>query len=81
MKNHYLLVINKRIVTIGMLIFQFLTGSKYPGGLLQMSKILSPDYILAFSFCYFLGSVLFSVLWTKTFGRGPLEMLMRKISG
>lgn len=68
-------------LTIGMLIFQFLTGSKYTGGYLQMGKILSPAYILTFSFCYFVASVLFSVLWTKKFGRGPLEILMRKISG
>jgi hypothetical protein len=58
-----------------------LTSSKYPGGYLQMDKIISPLYILIFSFCYFVLSVAFSVLWTKKFGRGPLEMLMRKIAG
>jgi uncharacterized protein len=68
-------------LTIGVLIFQLLTSSKYPGGYLQMDKIISPLYILIFSFCYFVLSVAFSVLWTKKFGRGPLEMLMRKIAG
>jgi uncharacterized protein len=67
-------------LTIGVLVFQLLTSSKYTG-FLQMEKIVSPTYILIFSFCYFSVSVLFSVLWTKKFKRGPLEMLMRKISG
>jgi uncharacterized protein len=67
-------------MTIGVLIFQLLTGSIYTG-FLQMDKVMSPTYILIFSICYFVASVFFSVLWTKKFGRGPLEMLMRKISG
>jgi len=67
-------------LTIGVLVFQLLTGSKYTGGYLQMGKVLSPAYILTFSFCYFVASVLFSTLWIKKFGRGPLELLMRKIS-
>jgi uncharacterized membrane protein YeiB len=68
-------------LTIGVLLFQLLTGAIFPNGQLQMGKVLSPSYILTFSFCYFIISVLFSVLWTRKFGRGPLEMLMRKISG
>ncbi len=68
-------------LTIGMIIFQLLTGSKYTGGYLQMDNIISPSYILIFSCCYFVLSVALSVIWIKKFGRGPLEMLMRKISG
>ena len=67
-------------MTIGVLIFQLLTGSIYTG-FLQMDKVILPSYILTFSICYFVASVLFSVIWTKKFRRGPLEMLMRKISG
>ncbi len=68
-------------LTIGMLVFQLLSGSEYTYGYLQMGKILSPAYILIFAFCYFIASMIFSVLWIKKFKRGPLEMLMRKISG
>ena len=68
-------------LTIGVLIFQFMTGSIFPRGHLQTGKVISPEYILMFSLCYFIVSVLFSVLWTKKFKKGPLELLMRKISG
>jgi uncharacterized protein len=67
-------------LTFGVLVFQLLTSSKYTG-FLQTEKIISPVYILTFSLCYFLATVFFSVLWTKKFNRGPLEILMRKITG
>lgn len=67
-------------VTIGMLIFQYLTGKKYTG-FLQTAMPSSPAYILAFSTLLFLGSLAFSVLWSKKFKKGPLETLMRKFSG
>jgi len=68
-------------LTIGVLIFQFMTGSIFPRGHLQTGKVIPPEYILMFSLCYFIVSVLFSVLWTRKFKKGPLELLMRKISG
>ncbi len=37
-------------LTIGMLVFQFISGSEYTRGYLQMGKIVSPAYILTFSF-------------------------------
>jgi uncharacterized membrane protein YeiB len=67
-------------LTIGMLILQVLTGLKYTG-FLQMTNPISPTYVLSFSIIYFTISVVFSTLWTKKFKRGPLELLMRKISG
>lgn len=66
-------------LTIGMLIFQALTGKKYTG-LLQMKIPSSPAYILVFSVIFFLLGTVFSVLWSRKFEKGPLETLMRKIS-
>lgn len=67
-------------ITIGVLLLQFLSGSTYTG-FLQTGKTLSPAYILTFSIGYFVISVICSVWWTKKFSKGPLEILMRKISG
>ena len=66
-------------LTIGMLIFQNLTGKKYTG-FLQTEMPSSPAYILTFSTIFFLVSVVFSVLWSRKFKNGPLETLMRKFS-
>lgn len=71
--THYVLHL-----TIGMLIFQVLTRKKYTG-LLQMEMPSPPVYIFVFSVIYFLLSMVFSVLWSKKFKKGPLETLMRKI--
>ena len=67
-------------LTIGMLIFQSLTGKEYTG-FLPAGMPSSPAYILAFSALAFLVSVVFSVLWSRKFKNGPLETLMRKFSG
>lgn len=67
-------------LTIGMLIFQALTGKKYTG-FLQIQTPASPAYILVFSVILFILCIVFSVLWSKRFKKGPLETLMRKISG
>ena len=67
-------------LTIGMLILQALTGRKYTG-FLQIELPVSPSYIFTFSVIYFFISIILSTLWTTKFKRGPLELLMRKISG
>ena len=67
-------------LTLGMLLLARLTGKPYTG-LLAAGKPTSPAYILAYSFVFYLVSVLFSNLWRKRFSNGPLETLMRKISG
>jgi uncharacterized membrane protein YeiB len=72
--THYVLHL-----TLGMLLFQAMSGKKYTG-LLQAGSPSSPAYILAFSASLFLLSVLFSVMWSKRFSKGPLEMTMRKFS-
>jgi uncharacterized membrane protein YeiB len=67
-------------LTIGMLILQAISGIKYTG-FLQTEMPISPLFVLTYSIIYFIISVIFSTLWTKKFKQGPLEILMRKISG
>jgi len=70
--SHYLIHL-----TLGMILMATLTGKNYTG-LLEDEQPTSPIYILAFSFIF---CIVFSVLWRKKFTNGPLETLMRKISG
>jgi uncharacterized protein len=67
-------------LTIGMLIFAALTGKSYTGHLSEKAAT-HPLYILLFAVSYFVISCLFSNLWSKKFKNGPIETLMRKISG
>ncbi len=67
-------------LTLGMIILATLTGKHYTG-LLGNEQPTLPIYILAYSILYYIFSILFSVLWSKKFKNGPLETLMRKISG
>ncbi len=67
-------------ITIGMLILEQLTNKTYTGFLEDETPTL-PIYILFYSISFFVASVIFSWLWNKKFKNGPLEMLMRKISG
>lgn len=73
--THYVLHL-----TLGMLLFQWLTGLQYTG-LLRIKDPASPKYILLFSLAFFSVAVLFSNLWNKRFKKGPLEMMMRWVSG
>jgi len=38
-------------------------------------------FALLFSTCFFVFSITVSVLWRRTFSRGPFEMIMRKMTG
>jgi uncharacterized protein len=38
-------------------------------------------YVVSFSLMFYLACIFFSVYWTRKFKNGPLETLMRKISG
>ena len=73
--SHYIIHL-----TLGMILMAILTGKHYTG-LLEDEKPTSPIYILTFSFIFYIFSILFSILWSKKFKNGPLETLMRKISG
>lgn len=53
------------------------------GVLIALNRLENQSLIFAsiYSFCFFLFSILCSVLWRKSFSRGPIELLMRKITG
>ena len=69
----------------------FTFGGAAPSSLIERFSILdggnigigttSPIYILVFAGSFFIATVLLSVFWSKWFKNGPLETLMRKISG
>ena len=67
-------------LTLGMMILALLTGKHYTG-FLEDEIPTSPIYILVFAGSFFIATVLLSVFWSKWFKNGPLETLMRKISG
>jgi uncharacterized membrane protein YeiB len=67
-------------LTIGMLILSQLTGKPY-SGYLQEQIATKPIYIFMYAVLFFAFSVFISVVWKKYFKMGPLETIMRKISG
>lgn len=67
-------------LTIGMVIFSFITGKNYTGHVSEAAAT-SPLVILLFAVGYFILSCGASKLWAKKFKHGPVEALMRKISG
>ncbi|MCU0392987.1 MAG: DUF418 domain-containing protein [Thermoflexibacter sp.] len=67
-------------LTIGMLLFAFLTDRNYEGKVNEQIPI-NPLIIFMFALGYFIFSFYFSKLWAKKFKNGPFETLMRKISG
>ncbi|MES2628212.1 MAG: DUF418 domain-containing protein [Bacteroidota bacterium] len=66
--------------TLGMIILALLTGKQYTG-FIEDEKPTESLIILLYSSVFYIGSVAFSVLWTRKFKTGPLELLMRKFSG
>ncbi len=67
-------------LTLGIVIFAFITGKNYTGHLLEKAAT-SPAYVLLFTITYFIVSVLFSAWWATKYKHGPVETIMRKISG
>jgi len=67
-------------LTLGMLSLSALSGQPY-GQPMNPNGTASPAMILAFSAAWFAGSAAFSFLWKKRFKNGPLEMLMRWVTG
>ncbi|PFZ08167.1 hypothetical protein COL60_17305 [Bacillus pseudomycoides] len=49
--------------------------------LLNRLENQSLSFVLIFAICFFIFSILFSVLWRNKFSRGPIEWVMRKITG
>jgi uncharacterized protein len=67
-------------IVIGMMIFASIIGTDYTDHLPEKAAA-SPIFILLFAVFYFGLSCLFSKLWARKFKNGPVETLMRKISG
>jgi uncharacterized protein len=67
-------------LTIGALILAFLTGKQYTG-FAEDELPTPPAYILGYAIVFYFASILFSALWLRKFKTGPLETIMRKISG
>ena len=67
-------------ITIGMVVFSKIFNRIYTGFLTQQTPV-KPFYILTFAIMFYILCVVFSVFWTKKYKNGPLETLMRKISG
>ena len=67
-------------LTIGMILLAFLTGKHYTG-LLEDEKPTASIYILIYSVVFYIFSFVFSIFWSRKFKNGPLETVMRKISG
>jgi len=65
---------------LGMIILAKLTGKHYTG-LLEDEIPTSAAFILGYSLLFYIFSVFFSIFWRKRFENGPLELLMRRISG
>ena len=67
-------------LTLGMIILSKLTKKNYTG-YLPTENPTAPIYILIYATIFFIASIIFSHFWSKKFKHGPLETLMRKISG
>jgi len=67
-------------LTIGMIVFAIITGKEYAAKM-NVEAPIHPIIVLIFATTYFIVSYYFSKLWTKKFKNGPLELLMRKVSG
>ena len=66
-------------LTFGMVILSSITGKEYTGNL-QTTEPASAEFIFVFATCFFIFSICFSLLWSKHFKNGPVELLMRKFS-
>jgi uncharacterized protein len=67
-------------LTIGMVIFAEMTGKTYVGHT-STTAATHPLFILLFAVTYFILSCTLSYFWSKKHKNGPIETLVRKISG
>lgn len=67
-------------MTVGVLILSVITSRTYTG-FPQKGTPVETIFILSYSIVFFVFSVLISHVWSMKFKNGPLETLMRKISG
>lgn len=67
-------------MSVGVVLLALLSHKTYTG-YPQTDHPLEIAFILAYALLFFAVSVLFVYLWSRKFDKGPLETLMRKISG
>jgi uncharacterized protein len=67
-------------MTIGVLLLGSITQKTYTGFPILENPI-SQNLILIYALLFFILSMIFSYFWSKKFKKGPIESLMRKISG
>lgn len=67
-------------LSIGLIILALFQGKNY-SAVMGGGNMLEPLHILLYSIGFFVLSIYFSKLWGRKFKQGPLEMLMRKITG
>ncbi len=67
-------------LTLGFVLFSWLTGHAYTGSITAQSPE-PPALVLAFALGFYGLSTLFSLLWSRRFRHGPLELLMRRVAG
>ncbi len=67
-------------MTIGVIILGSITNKKYTGFPI-IENPTSQSFILSYALLFFIFSMLFSYFWKKKFRKGPIESVMRKISG
>jgi len=66
-------------LTLGFVLFAWLTGHPYLS-VINAQTPESPELVLLFAVGFYALSVGFSILWSRWFRHGPLEMLMRKVA-
>jgi uncharacterized protein len=67
-------------LTIGMLLLAAITGIN-PIAATAGETPLEPLYVFIYAILFFILSIAFSYFWSQKFKNGPMEMLMRKITG
>jgi uncharacterized protein len=67
-------------LTIGMILLGIISG-KNPLITIDITTTLQPLYIFIYAIIFFIISIIFSFFWNRKFKNGPMEMLMRKITG
>ena len=67
-------------LTLGIGLFWAITGHAYTGTMNEQAPE-SAGLVLGFSAVFFVLSVVFSLVWNRRFRHGPLETLMRTVTG
>jgi len=67
-------------LTLGMILFSQLSGTAFTGSINEGTPT-DPLLILLFATSFFVASVMFSYRWNQSYSHGPLETLMRKLTG